>query len=167
MDEGSVGTRASRGMPPAACGDSARLPRDIGPSNPGVEVLLMLGRDGRSKPGSSFRGELAPEGTREEIVGRTGGSRGSSSRMLPKRLSLIEEARDRVLVLVRVRGLRPFTGEAVLDRDMAVVDLENVSVGRTSCELENRKHTLASPSSTAPRPPDIDRSRSTLPPGSS
>jgi hypothetical protein len=113
--EGSVGTRVSRGMPAAAlAGDSERPPSDMGPSNPGVDVLRTLGRTGRSKPGSSRRGELAPEGTRAAMVPRGGGSRASSSAMVPKR-SLMLLARERVLR--RSRGApRPLTGDSVPER---------------------------------------------------
>ena len=101
-----MGTRERRGIP---AGLSPRL-RDVGPSKPGVEVLRVdwLGRTGRSKPGSSLRGELAADGTLEPI--RRGGSRGSSSSMRPKR-SLIELARERVVLRL---GAPPFTGDAVL-----------------------------------------------------
>ncbi len=73
----------------------------------------MPGLVGRSNPGISFIGELAPEGTREEMVGLRGGGRGSSSSIVLKR-SLMLLARERVL-----RGWPPLplTGEAVLERD--------------------------------------------------
>ena len=70
---------------------------------------------GRSKAASSRRGLLWPEVTRELIVGREGGSRGSSSAMPAKRW-VREEAREREMR----RGGRPLTGLAVSERGPAV-----------------------------------------------
>ena len=61
-------------------------------------------------------GELAPEGTREEIVGRRGAGRGSSSSIVLKR-SLMLLARERVFRRSRGLAARPLIGEAVLERD--------------------------------------------------
>lgn len=68
---GSVGTRVRRGMVVEA-GDSerAREPREVGPSKVEFARPFMVGRPGMSKPGSSRRGELVPEGARERIPGR-------------------------------------------------------------------------------------------------
>lgn len=114
-----MGTRVRRGMPAGDCSRPAP-PRDIGPSKPEVEVLRRFGwRAGRSKPGSSLEGELAPEATRELMVGRGGGSRPSSSAMRAKR-SFMELARERGCVAVRRMG-PPFTGLEVPERDGALV----------------------------------------------
>lgn len=94
-----------------AAGDSER-PRLVGPSK--VELpLLILGRAGRSKPGSSRRGEFWPDGSLKLIPGRTGGSSGSSSAMSPKRCTS-ELARD------RVGRRRPLTGLAAPERLVVV-----------------------------------------------
>lgn len=75
-------------------------------------MLRALGRMGRSKPESSLRGELVPDGARELIVGLVGGSRGPSSSMRLKRSVVTELALERV----GRRIMPPFTGLDVPER---------------------------------------------------
>lgn len=70
MGVGSVGTRVRRGMVEAGDSERAMEPREVGPSKVEFARLLMGGRVGMSKPGSSRRGELVPEGALERMPGR-------------------------------------------------------------------------------------------------
>lgn len=118
---GSVGTRVRRGMVVEEAGDSERPtePREVGPSKVEFARPLMGGRLGMSKPGSSRRGELVPEGALERMPGRCGGSRGSSSAMSSKRCAS-ELFRERLTVL---RRRYPLAGLLVLERSLVAPEL--------------------------------------------
>ena len=126
---GSVGMRDRRGITGGGAPragdwsrDKALLPFVAAVAVKPELLLLITGLPalfwtGKSKPGSSRRGEFCAEMERAEPPRRAGGgSRGSrpdSSEMRVMRSLVMEEARERVVL----RRGRPGTGEAVEVRD--------------------------------------------------